>query len=91
MDWIAHDWFWCGLLVVVDIVVRALAASSYSVSDLLHQRPVHAMIEWPPYSPDLNPIKIVWVWLKEWITINYPDLINIGASEAAYQRLYEAM
>jgi len=63
LDWFWF-WFWFGLLVAI-VVVRALAASSYSVSDLLHLRPVHTMIEWPPYSPDLNPIKIVWVWLKE--------------------------
>ena len=33
----------------------------------------------------------MWAWLKEWITTNYLDLINMDASEAAYQRLYEAM
>jgi hypothetical protein len=49
------------------------------------------IMEWPPYSSDLNPIEIMWAWLKEWITTNYPDLINMGASEAAYQRLYEVM
>jgi hypothetical protein len=42
MDSVAPDWFWFWLLpLLVVVVVRALAASSYSVSDLLHLRPVH--------------------------------------------------
>jgi hypothetical protein len=39
LDWFWF-WFWFGLLVAI-VVVRALAASSYSVSDLLYQ-PVHS-------------------------------------------------
>jgi transposase len=47
-------------------------------------------MEWPPYSPDLNPIEIMWAWLKEWITTNYPELTSMGKTEADYQRLYRA-
>jgi transposase len=43
------------------------------------------ILESPPYSPDLNLIKIVWAWLKEWITTNYPDLITMGISEAPFK------
>jgi hypothetical protein len=48
LDWV---WFWFGLLVIVVVVVRALAASSYSVSDLLHLRPIHNVptyVNWTP-------------------------------------------
>ena len=50
-----------------------------------------SLLEQPLYSPDLNLIKIIQAQLKEWITTNYLDLINIGTSEAAYQRLYQAI
>jgi transposase len=32
------------------------------------------VIDWPPYSPDLNPIKHVWRHLKEWVHEHYPEL-----------------
>ena len=32
------------------------------------------LMDWPPYSPDLNPIKNLWAMLKEAIHKKYPEL-----------------
>ena len=32
------------------------------------------MVEWPPYSPDLNPIETVWDWMKDWIDDRYEGM-----------------
>ena len=32
------------------------------------------LVDWPSYSPDLNPIEHAWAKLKEGIYMLYPDL-----------------
>ena len=33
-------------------------------------------MDWPPYSPDLNPIENLWALLKAEIYILYPELVG---------------
>jgi transposase len=49
------------------------------------------VMDWPPYSPDLNLIEHLWVQLKEWIQDHYPELNEMGKSEEDYQRLFQAI
>ena len=57
------------------------------------------VVEWPPYSLDLNPIEHAWAQLKAWIYKHHPELLKlIGISQenknkllAALQEAWEAL
>ena len=38
-------------------------------------------LEWPPYSPDLNPIEHAWARLKDLIVKLDPTIVEQGASK----------
>jgi len=40
------------------------------------------VLKWPPISPDLNPIKIVWAWLKQEVYKLVPNLHELGKEDA---------
>ena len=48
----------------------AKAHSCYDTREDLQDRGVF-IIDWPPYSPDLNPIEAVWNKMKDYIEENY--------------------
>lgn len=48
------------------------------------------LLDWPPYSPDLNPIENLWKTLKERICKRYPELSEMPKNDESLQRLCEA-
>ena len=49
------------------------------------------LLDWPPYSPDLNPIEHLWHLIKTWIQKNKPELAKMGSGEKDLQALAEAI
>ena len=50
------------------------------------------VIDWPPYSLDLNLIEHVWRHLKEWVHEHYPELETLTSSDQIIkERMIEAL
>ena len=56
-----------------------------AVKAVLREKGVQ-LIEWPPYSPDLNPIESTWNWIKRKLETEYPVC---EASEENEARIFE--
>jgi DDE superfamily endonuclease len=45
------------------------------------------LLEWPSYSPDMNPIEHIWAKMKELIVKHHPEPSNMGKSAAAMEAM----
>ena len=43
------------------------------------------VLEWPPYSPDLNPIEYLWFRLKQLVYEVRPDIEQVGGDANSVQ------
>ena len=47
------------------------------------------VLEWPPWSPDLNPIENLWALLKVRLNKEFPNIEEEGMSWEAKARFYK--
>ena len=57
------------------------------VGDYLEQQEVDC-IEWPPYSPDLNPIENLWAWMKQVRDTKYPVANSAEMIESQFMDIW---
>jgi hypothetical protein len=62
--------------------------TSGAVTDWLLEKGVQ-VLEWAPYSPDLNPIEHVWAELKRMVEIENPD--GLDELRAAIEKCWKAI
>jgi DDE superfamily endonuclease/Transposase len=84
---ILADYLWRnpGLVLMQD---NAPAHAARETLDMLCEFEVDCL-DWPPYSPDLNPIETVWKDMKEYLTQVYSDCVFKSYDESR-RKVWEA-
>ena len=49
------------------------------------------VMDWPPHSPDLNPIEHCWNLLKKYLAVLYPNLFIGGTAKIDWRRFHKAI
>lgn len=67
---------------------NASVHTAHIVKELLREQGFEVM-DWPPFSPDLNPTENLWALMKAKIYQIDPTLLHISDTVASYQQLRE--
>ena len=62
--------------------------TAHIIRDWLYENGIEVM-DWPPYSPDLNPIENLWALLKAEMYRKFPDLVGMANTEATLRYLID--
>lgn len=68
---------------------NAAVHTAGSTMEWLVENGVELLKDWPPYSPDLNPIEYIWVHLKKLYLEYYPHLADDGRRPEVLKLLME--
>ena len=69
---------------------NARVHTAYSTQEFIESYGIWVM-DWPPYSPDLNPIEHLWWAFKRNIQKHYPELSTHGRSQEEWDRFCDAL
>jgi len=64
--------------------------TAYAVRAFLAEHGI-TTIDWPPYSPDLNPIEHLWWVLKKLVFKHYPQYNNYSRAQEEWEGFCEAL
>ena len=71
---------------------NARGHSARATRKKLEERDI-ALIFWPAFSPDLNPIEKLWNWMKDWIQDVYGSIDKVSMDELRFivQQAWDAV
>lgn len=69
---------------------NAPAHKAYSTLAELDVRGIQCM-DWPAFSPDLNPIEHVWAWMKDYLQNNFSEQCSLPELRRRVQSAWEAV